>query len=177
MKRVEAVLAGLESARRRLLSEIEGVQEPRFSARPKPGAWSVGHVTEHLARTDEALTRGIAAVCAGKLRVERKPTDVFGRLAYVLNLYRLVAVRTSEKLDPQEAPERGAALARLAATREALRNAIEEGEKRGMWSHSLRHPVMGPLKMAEMLDFIAYHEERHRLQIVRIKSALDRAGK
>ena len=40
-----------------------------------------------------------------------------------------------------------------------------------------RHPVFGPLKMTEMLEFLAYHEERHRRQIVRIKTALERAGK
>ena len=37
-----------------------------------------------------------------------------------------------------------------------------------------------PLPMrtiAEMLGFIAYHEERHRMQIVRIKAALEKAGK
>ncbi len=177
MKRVEAVLAGLESARRRLLAEIEGVHEPRFSTRPAPGRWSVGHVVEHLCRTDEALARGITAACAGKLRLERRPSDVLRRLFYLSGLYRIGAARTSAKLDPEESPGREPALARLAAIREQLREAIEAGEKRGMWSHSLRHPIFGPLSMAEMLDFVAYHEERHRRQIVRVKAALEKAGR
>jgi len=177
VKRIESVLAELDSARRRLLSEVEGLQEPAFSTRPAPGSWSVGHVLEHLARAEENLARGIGAVTSGKLKIERRPGDGLGRLAYVLGLYRVVRVRTTEKLDPAEPLARAAALPRIAATRAQLLAAIEAGERVGMWSHYLRHPMMGPLRMAEMLSFMAYHEERHRRQIVRIKAALERAGK
>jgi len=177
MKRVEGVLAELESARRRLLSEVEGVHEPRFSTTPAAGKWSVGHVIEHLARTEEGITRGVTAVCAGKLKVERKGSDWMGRLVYVSGLYRIVSVRTIERLNPEAGLERGAALARLAGTREELKAAIESGERRGLWSHSLRHPFFGPLAMLEMIEFAAYHEERHRRQIVRIKRALELARK
>jgi len=177
VKRIESVLAELDSARRRLLAEIEGLQDPAFSTRPAPGAWSAGHVVEHLARTDEGVARGIAAVTSGKLKIERRPGDWFGQLGYRLGLYRLLCARTSEKLDPAEPLPRSAAAARLAASRAQMLAAIEAGERVGMWSHSLRHPFLGPLRMAEMLSFIAYHEERHRLQIVRIKAALERAGK
>ena len=177
MKRIESVLAELDSARRRLLSEVEGLQEPRFSTPPAPGQWSVGHVFEHLARAEEGVSRGIGAVMAGKLKVERRPSDFFARVIYRLRLYDIVRVRTREALDPSEPLTQPAAMARITASREQLLAAIEAGERRGIWSQHLRHPFLGPLTIAEMLGFIAYHEERHRMQIVRIKAALEKAGK
>ncbi|MEO5616188.1 MAG: DinB family protein [Candidatus Eisenbacteria bacterium] len=177
MKRIESVLAELDSARRRLISEVEGVQEPRFSTPPAAGQWSVGHVLEHLARSEEALARGIAAVMAGKLKAERRGSDWFGRVAYRLGLYRLVRARSREAFEPRETLSQPAAIARLAATREQLLATIEAGERRGIWSQHVRHPSLGPLSVAEMIGFMAWHEERHRMQIVRIKAALERAGK
>jgi uncharacterized damage-inducible protein DinB len=177
VKRIEAVLGELDSARRRLLSEVEGLQEPRFSTRPAPGQWSVGHVFEHLARAEDGVARGIGAVMAGKLKIERKPTDLFARVFYRLRLYDVIRVRTRAALDPSEALTQPVAMARITASREQLLAAIEAGERRGIWSQYLRHPFLGPLTVAEMLGFIAYHEERHRMQIVRIKAALEKAGK
>ena len=174
-KRVERVLGGLESARRRLLAEAEGVMDPEFGTRPTPNDWSIAQVFEHLAQVDESVARGILAVSMGKLKVERKSGDWFRYLAWSTGAYRYVRIRRPGALDTPTAPDRAAALARITETRAKLLAAIEEGERRGMWSHSLKHPIFGPMPMREMLTFVAEHEERHRLQIVRIKAKLARA--
>ena len=83
-------------------------------------------------------------------------------------------LRTQMPINPAEAPPRAEALARIAATRRELVEAIEQGDGRGIWAHRLRHPIFGPLTMEEMLRFMAYHEERHALQIGPIRAALAR---
>ena len=170
----ERVLAELGAARQRLLAEVEDFEEPRFSQRPSPGAWSAAHVIEHLARGEAGVTRGVRAAAAGKLVIQRKWNDPFRHLLYRSNLYRVARVRTVATLDPSEAPPRAVALARIGATRRELAEAIEQGDGRGIWAHGLRHPIFGPLPMEEMLRFMAYHEVRHALQIGRIRAALRR---
>ena len=170
----ERVLAELGAARQRLLAEVEDFEEPRFSQRPSPGAWSAAHVIEHLARSESGVTRGVRAAAAGKLVIRRKWNDPLRQLLYSSNLYKAARVRTVTALDPSEAPPRAVALARIGATRRELVEAIEQGDGRGIWIHSLRHPIFGPLPMEEMLCFMAYHEERHALQIGRIRAALRR---
>lgn len=181
VKRVATVLGALESSRRRLVAEVEGLLEPRFSARPKRGGWSAAQVFEHLTRVETGIARAIEAGLAGKPEVERRASDPFRRLFYLSRAYHLIHLRTTPKLDPlNEAapvPPRGEALPRLEAVREQLVAAIEAGEGRGLWKLQLRHPIFGPLSTEEMLDFVANHQERHRLQIVRIKAALEREGR
>jgi uncharacterized damage-inducible protein DinB len=174
MRRADKMLAGLVSSRRRLLAEVEGLLEPRFSARPARGGWSAAQVLEHLSRVDDNLARGIAAVVAGKAQIRPQWNDPLRRLLYTLGIYRLVRIRTVPPLDPSDVPARPEALTRSAAARSALLAAIESNEGPALWKHSFRHPIFGPLSMEEMLGFVSDHEERHRLQIVRIKAALDR---
>ena len=172
MKRVEKILGGLESARRRLLSEVEGIHDPDFLVQPTPNDWSAAQVIEHLAQVDESVARGIDAVTSGKLKVERKPSDFFRHLLYSTGAYNYVRIRRPGALDTPAAPTRAASIARITASREKLLAAIEAGERRALWSHSLKHPIFGPLSIGEMLTFVGEHEERHRLQLVRIKAKL-----
>ena len=172
MKRVETVLGELESARRRLMAEVEGLRDPRFGAMPRRGGWSASQVILHLATAEDGMARGIEAWNAGKLRFQSQPSDPLRRLLYYSGLYRMVRVKTVSRLDPEKPLPRDETLARIGASRERLMTAIEEGERRGLWTYRMRHPFLGALSMEEMLRFLAYHEERHRLQIVRIKAAL-----
>lgn len=174
--RIEKILGGLESARRRLTAEIESVHDPAFHARPSPRDWSVAQVIEHLALVDEAVARGIGAVTAGKLKVERRRGDSLRKLLWTFGIYKMVRIRVPGAGELPAKATRAEALSRIRDTREKLLAAIDAGERVGMWSHSLRHPIFGPLPMREMLDFVAHHEERHRLQIVRIKAALTKQG-
>jgi len=176
VKRVEAVLAELDSSRRRLMSEVEGLRDPRFGAVPKRGGWSASQVIQHLTTTEDSIARGIEIGNAGKLKFQSRGSDPLRRLLYHSNLYKMVRVKTRSAFIPEKPLPRDETMSRLSASRVRLMTAIEEGERRGMWTYRMRHPFLGALSMAEMLRFLAYHEERHRLQIVRIKAALDRQG-
>jgi hypothetical protein len=175
LSRRESVLAALAGSRQRLLAAIEGLEEPRFSERPAPRAWSAAHVIEHLARAEERLARGVQAVATGTLVLRPRWDDPLRRLLYVTGAYRFPRIRAIAALSPAEAPRRPEALARITATRAAVVEAIERGDGPAMWAGTLRHPVMGPLAMEEMLRFVAYHEERHARQIGRIRASLERA--
>lgn len=172
MTRLAPLRSKLEASRALLLAELERFGEADFGRRPAPGAWSAGHVTEHLARVDHGMTRGIGAALAGKLAIEPRWSDPLTRLLYHSGLYTVIRVRTSPAMDPAEAAPRAEALAKLASTRTALLAALDGADPAELLRHRLRHPIFGPLPMAHMLRFVAYHEVRHAKQLGRIRAAL-----
>ena len=141
---------------------------------PRRGGWSVSQTIQHLAQSEDAIARGIEVGNAGKLRVQKRGSDPLRRLLLYSNLYKVTPIRTTPALDPAKSLPRAEAITQINASRTRLLAAIEDGERKGLWGYRLRHPVFGLLSMAEMLQFSAYHEERHRMQIVRIKAALAR---
>ena len=171
------MLAELESSRARLLAEVEGLRDPRFITTPRHGGWSASHVIQHLTKSEDAIARGIELGNAGRLKAKSRASDPWRRLFYHTNLYRVMPFRTGGFADPEHPVGRTDAMSGIASSRTRLLAAIEDGERRGLWTYRMRHPVLGILSMNEMLRFSAYHEERHRLQIVRIKAALAREGK
>src|SRR5262245_34254888 len=119
-QRIEKILGGLESARRRLIAEVEVVRDPAFTMRPSPRDWSVAQVIEHLALVDEAVARGITAVTSGKVKVERKPSDKFRKLLWTWGLYKMVRVRVPGASDLPAKGSRDEAMARITDTRARL---------------------------------------------------------
>jgi len=69
-------------------------------------------------------------------------------------------------------PPRAEALAKLGAARTALIAAINGADPDALFRQQLRHPIFGPLSMELMLKFVADHEDRHRVQLGRIRAAL-----
>lgn len=169
MSTADRVFGELEGSRRRLLSEIEGIHADAFVQRPPGGGWSVSQVVEHIARSEGSIARGLERAQAGELRVIGQPLDVLRWLVWRLQLYRVVRLRTTATLDPREPLPVAESVALLVRNREKLLLATQVARLSEL---KLRHPVFGPLSGFEMLAFAALHEERHRLQIVRIKQAI-----
>jgi uncharacterized damage-inducible protein DinB len=166
---VEQALAELDASRRRLLSELEGLDEAHFVRQPDTGGWSAAQAAEHIARVEEAIGRGIALAAAGKLPIKFRLSDILGRLIWKFGVYKVVRVRAMTALVPEKSLPRAETLARLARNREILLSVVQSVPLAGL---RLRHPVFGPFSGAEMVQFASLHEERHRLQIVRIKRAI-----
>ncbi|MEI2398454.1 DinB family protein [Paenibacillus phytohabitans] len=60
--------------------------------------------------------------------------------------------------------------ARLDQSRSDLKTVLAQSEER-LWNRKLYpHPVFGPMDVAQWVDFIGIHEERHLAQL---KEALD----
>ena len=169
MSRNDVLFGELDASRRRFLSEVEGLDEEHFGRRPPDGGWSVAQAVEHIARSEAVMAKGFKLAAAGRLAVRTEFADHFRRLLWTFGVYRLVSIRTTPALDPEKSQSRVDSLAQLGLNRENLLSAIPPGPLTGF---RMRHPVFGPLSGEEMLRFAALHEERHRLQIVRIKRSL-----
>jgi hypothetical protein len=170
---LDRLRAELESARRRLHSEIEGIEGEEWARRPGRD-WSIGQVMEHLARAEASIVNGARNALDRGRGAKPGLTDGVRRFIWRSGVTNLMRVRTSERLDPPEAPPRAEVLARLASSREGLLQVLESAAGRDLANLRLKHPFFGALPFLDMIGFVAWHEDRHRRQIVRIKRAFAR---
>lgn len=173
MSAIDRLLADLASSRRRMLAELDGFDDARFVERPPGGGWSAGQVVEHLARAESNIVRGVLKSLADGPLAKRTALDALRNLLfYRSGLADIVSVRTSKALDPEAPAARPEALARFAAVRDELVAALEATRGRDVSRLYLRHPFFGAMDLHDMIGFAAWHEERHRRQVVRLRAAL-----
>ena len=172
MTRIERALAGLDASRRRFLDELARFDETRSMQSPPGGGWSASQVGEHVARVEAAVTRGYQAALAGKVRAAFGPGDLPGRLVWWLQLYRLVRIEAPAAHQPEKSAILAETISLLGRNRESLLAVVRAAPLERV---RLRHPVFGSMNGFEWLSFLSMHEERHRLQLVRIQKAFARS--
>jgi hypothetical protein len=171
---VPELLRRLDASRARFLAVVEFVPEARFTLPPLSGVWSIAHVVEHVARVDEALEAGARRVVSGPFGPPLRWSDHLRQLPYRFRWVDQVRVRTRASFDPQEVAPRAESLARLAATRAALRAFLAEHDGGDLTRWTLPHPFFGRMTVDEMCAMAAWHEERHARQADAIAASLPR---
>ena len=175
---LEQALARLVLARRRFLKSLEGMDEAAFLRVPQGWTWSAAHICEHLARVESRVVRGARQALEKGSRVRPAPWDPLLKLPMRLGLADLVRVRTVSGADPALEPPaplaRGPQLDRLASVRTATELFVQQAHGHDLSGIWLRHPFFGAFTIPGMLAWVAWHEDRHRRQLERIRRALDR---
>jgi hypothetical protein len=173
MARVDAVIAGLGTTRRRLIADGERFDAAHFVQQPPGGGWSAGQLFEHLARVESSIVRGGRKALETGSRARRTARDRIVQLIFWRgDLARFVRVRTPAAADPVEPLGREAAFARVAAVRVETLALLNEVRDRDLGGLCLRHPLFGGLLWMDMMEWIGWHEERHHRQLVRVGRAL-----
>jgi hypothetical protein len=88
------------------------------------------------------------------------------------DLARFVRVRTAPAANPVEPLAREAAFVRIAGARADTLSLLDEVRGRALGNLCLRHPVFGGMLWMDMMEWLGWHEERHRRQLVRLGQAL-----
>jgi hypothetical protein len=152
-----------------LLEAVHSVPEPLRAVRPAPGVWSVAEVLEHLHRTESGVasivTERLGEALAAGLEAERDSDSVLGGL----DRFRIPRpgrrVTAPSPVQPTGAMGWSEALARLAASREALLRAVMPGDGLALGQVVHPHPILGPLTLYQWILFVGQHEARHATQI------------
>ena len=173
MSRVDRVIAGLDATRRRLLAAGERFDGARFVQPPPSGGWSAGQLFEHLARVETSIVRGARIALEKGTSVRRTPRDRVVQLVFWRgDLARFVRIRTPSAADPVEPLARDAAFVRVATARADTLVLLDQVRGRDLGGLCLRHPVFGGMRWMDMMEWIGWHEERHRRQLVRAGQAI-----
>ena len=172
MGNIDHILHHLDETRSRLLAEIADLDADRFRHQPSPAEWSAAQVLDHLALAESQLSRHFRAMVAGKVPTTVRIVDRVRKLPPRLTAWRLFKVKNPEGVSPGEVQPKEQLLARLAQSRVDLKALIAETRDRDLSKLRFAHFALGGFNLYEWFAFIGYHEERHRKQIVEIKSKI-----
>lgn len=151
--------------REQVCEAVSGLSSETLNRKPADGKWSAVQIMEHLYLMEKAITAGIIqALASGEDQTtEPKP--------YQLTLDRSRFMAAPPHLVPsEEFIPLGDIVARLDQSRSDLKTVLDQSDE-SLWSRKLYpHPVFGPMDVAQWVDFIGIHEERHLAQL---REALD----
>ncbi|MEQ1832770.1 MAG: DinB family protein [Candidatus Eisenbacteria bacterium] len=175
----DEAIAALATVRARLLTELATFEDARFFEPPAHGGWGAAHVVEHLARVEGRIQQGARKVIAQGSDIRPVWFDALLKLPMRVGVVDYVRVRTVKGADPLDdaamaGMSRAQLMERLAAVRAESEALLEETRHRDLSRIYLRHPFFGAFAVRDFLAWAAWHEERHRKQLGRIRSGLAR---
>jgi len=156
----------IEDAARRFLAEIAQATDVQWRFRPSPMQWSMADVTEHVVISNRNIARRLAKGLLAS-PIERASVAVIdAEIPYLF--YR-------GEEPPDVSRPTGTMTDRTAAAEalEASAKAILEwagGVTQDLRAFGLPHPVFGVLDGIQWLLFAGAHVERHRAQLIGLKS-------
>jgi uncharacterized damage-inducible protein DinB len=168
-KRLTELLDCLDSRRARLLAAVADVNPDIAELRPRHDAWSVAQVVAHLAIVESGVAKlvekSVKWARQNNIGAESSDESILGSLdARNIVLYP-EKIEAPEATAPPADAKLETSLTALAASRVALKQALESGDGLDLSQVKRPHRILGELNIYEWGLFIAQHEERHARQI------------
>lgn len=153
--------------REELLSLVNELTDEQLNTRIEEGSWSIAQVLEHLYLLEKSVTNLIQR----KLKSDTTKPVVNKPLKHTLN--RSLKIDAPSFLEPHEeflSLEKAKGM--LEESREGFVRSFEGVERSFLEQKSYVHPIFGDLNLAQWVEFIGLHEQRHMDQIKEIKEKM-----
>ncbi|MCF6410385.1 DinB family protein [Pseudalkalibacillus salsuginis] len=153
-----------EEGRKELMGVIDEIPEDLVHSRVSVNSWSVLEILEHLVLIEKVITKQCEHLICQGVDTETPDHPVY---------------RSGKRYPVVEAPEYVRPIGRyrsmdeakiaLQQSRNKLIQVLEDIEDPTLLERrAFSHPVFGPMKLTQWIDFIGYHERRHIDQIKEI---------
>jgi uncharacterized damage-inducible protein DinB len=165
---LEMRFTALEEERHRVLEALTAASSAQLSFQPAAGGWSLLEVAEHMVRVEEAVA----------LQLAKSETVAQSRSLGQWFRHKLVRFWLAVGLRAQ-APGRmrpqGWDLARLRerweSVRQQLREYLDTVTEADLGRLAARHPVAGPVTVADSVTFLEGHFRHHLRQMARVRAS------
>jgi hypothetical protein len=161
----------LEARRQAFLADLAATSPAALAFRPAPGSWSLEDVAQHL----WLVERGAVHILA--TRIEKPPlkADLMSPLKVTaMRLMVPLGIRIKApvpEIVPTERMPVDAVRTRWEETRATLRGLLDQVKPERVNLRIFRHPIFGPLTLAQSVEFIGLHHDHHLHQVRRIRKA------
>ncbi len=170
MSTVKKLIREVSVSRQDFLNEIRNITELQAQWKPSPEVWNIAEITEHLFWAEHGAIAGmwktIHAIRDGK--TER----IFEFIYKDLPVEEIVARTWKEKeiVPAMAAPRLGGPLSFWIASLDSLQPVLEafgcDLQEMELRLQAHPHPISGPMDFHQRLEFLRFHINRHRNQVL-----------
>lgn len=165
-ERLHQHLAALDAERRALLAQLAVAGPETLARQPRPGAWSVLEILDHLVTAERVILGGLADPATLQAARPRPAERLRRILVWGVLRFRIRVKVPTRRMLPQGGRDFAALRAAWDENLAWVRAFAEAGG--GERGAVFRHPVGGPLTLAQALAMDRLHLRIHAAQIARI---------
>lgn len=166
----------IESRRQAFIADLGATSPAALAFRPAPGAWSLEDVAHHLWLVERGTVH-ILRTRAAKPPLPRDPFSPLKLLAMRVIAPTSLRVRAPvPEIVPRERMAFDAVRTAWDTTRAELRDVLAQTPPERLDVRIFRHPIFGPMTVAQTLEFIAVHHDHHGHQVRRIRGTAGYPG-
>lgn len=158
-------LDSIENKRDRLMDRLAEMDAGRMAARPRPDKWSIQEIVEHLVLSEGGVFGDLEELGdRTSLRRGAKHLLLYQLVMLILRFDIPVRVPSRSMIPRGELalPELGV---RWEANHRQMRQWITTADPAQLDQPLFRHPVAGPMTIAQSLRMLEVHLDRHTRQI------------
>ena len=164
-------LAGIERKRLALLADVAALDDAALTTRPGVGTWSIREIIEHLVLAEDDVIGDFSTLDTRDARARRVGNHARYFIVMFILRFRIPVKAPSRAMVPKgERP-----LEELRATwdehHRRLRAFVAGLDQAGIQRAIFRHPISGPLSVAQGIAMLDAHLDSHIHQIRRRVSA------
>lgn len=167
------LLQALERRRIALIERLSSRTETWLAERPRPNAWSLREVAEHLVLAEQAT---LASIRRNEHRPALRSRWRHAPMRWLIGRALGSSLRipvTGRVLTPSGQDPLTSIAARWTAVHAAWRDHVDRSSSDQLARPVFRHPLGVPMTLSQTLAFLRQHHDHHLEQITRIERVLE----
>ena len=170
-KQMKTLLQEVESSRQQYIAAVSGLTAVQANFKPAPDGWSIVEITEHIVLAEQVgvigMWRALKGFQAGKPIWEGEPVHRGLPIETVIEKTWQVKENVPDVASPRWGGPLEFWTATLRSCSGPLQTMAEEMADLNLESIIYPHPISGPLDVRQRLEFLRFHLDRHRAQVMR----------
>jgi hypothetical protein len=166
MQDITRILKLLSASREKFLAAIHSVPDDRWQQRLTPDAWSPAEISVHVTMVERSVHKNANRVLSAP--PANLPFTKRFHLPVKIARLRYPRVKSPIPLNPAFLGDKAKIIESLGFARKLTTNFLEANRSRDLSAYRFPHPFIGSLNIYDWHELIAYHEDRHRKQLLEI---------
>jgi hypothetical protein len=155
----------IEQKRRDLLAVVTALDPRVATTRPLSDAWSVAEIIEHLVLVENTVIGDFSALDALVERPRRLKDRILYRVVMFVLRFRIRVKAPSRAMVPTGRWSLTEAISIWEENHRRLRRYVESLDRTGLRRQVFRHPITGPVDVAQGIAMMEAHLDTHIRQV------------
>jgi hypothetical protein len=168
------ILAANEHAQSRLMTAVSNLSEAQANFRPDENQWSIAEIVEHVSIVNDGflrLTHKLLKEAESASRPPRADLNLGHTSLDENGNHHPGQFQAPDRVRPQGGVSIEDSLAKMRASLAGFKEIQSRLEAVDLSEQVFPHPALGPINAYQWMVLFGEHQDRHRVQIERLKGA------